>query len=104
MAPSKTRTVKNKHAGSKLGTGGSKSGSKSQSSGVSKSRKPQAKPQAKQVHGRTTSLADILKKKKKKTYSEKELNLPKLNMVTPTGVVKPKGKKKGKVFVDEKVC
>ena len=29
--------------------------------------------------------------------------MPKLNMVTPAGVQKPKGKKKGKVFVDDPV-
>lgn len=36
-------------------------------------------------------------------YSEKELDIPALNMITPIGVEKPKGKKKGKVFVDDQV-
>jgi 60S ribosomal subunit assembly/export protein LOC1 len=40
-------------------------------------------------------------KKKKKVYTEKELGIPKLNMITPAGVQKPKGKKKGKIFVDD---
>jgi 60S ribosomal subunit assembly/export protein LOC1 len=31
------------------------------------------------------------------------LNIPKLNMVTPVGVQPPKGKKKGKIFIDDKV-
>lgn len=44
-----------------------------------------------------------LKKTKKRAYSEAELNLPKLNTITPVGVVKPKGKKKGKTFVDDQV-
>lgn len=44
-----------------------------------------------------------MKKKKKKVYTEKELGIPKLNMITPVGVEKPKGKKKGKVFVDDRV-
>lgn len=44
-----------------------------------------------------------MKKKKKKVYSDEELGIPKLNMITPVGVVKPKGKKKGKVFVDDRV-
>ncbi len=48
-------------------------------------------------------MADIHKKPKKKVYTEKELDIPKLNMVTPVGVQKPKGKKKGKVFVDDRV-
>lgn len=37
-------------------------------------------------------------------YTEKELDIPQLNMITPIGVGKPKGKKKGKVFVDDRVC
>lgn len=45
----------------------------------------------------------LLKKKKKREYTEKELDLPKLNTITPVGVVKPKGKKKGKVFIDDQV-
>ena len=44
-----------------------------------------------------------LVKKKRKVYTEKELGIPKLNMITPAGVIAPKGKKKGKVFVDDQV-
>ena len=36
-------------------------------------------------------------------YTDKELGLPMLNMITPVGVEKPRGKKKGKVFVDDSV-
>ena len=42
-------------------------------------------------------------KKKKKVYADKELGLPHLNMITPVGVQKPRGKKKGKIFVDDVV-
>ena len=42
-------------------------------------------------------------KQKRRLYTEKELGLPQLNMITPVGVEKPKGKKKGKVFVDDPV-
>jgi hypothetical protein len=42
-------------------------------------------------------------KKKRRIYTEKELGVPKLNMITPVGVEKPRGKKKGKVFVDDQV-
>jgi len=42
-------------------------------------------------------------KKKRKVYTDKELGLPRLNMITPVGVDLPKGKKKGKVFVDDQV-
>jgi 60S ribosomal subunit assembly/export protein LOC1 len=40
-------------------------------------------------------------RRKKKVYTEKQLDIPTLNMITPVGVQKPKGKKKGKVFVDD---
>jgi 60S ribosomal subunit assembly/export protein LOC1 len=41
------------------------------------------------------------KKRKRREYTDKELELPTLNMITPVGVQKPKGKKKGKIFVDD---
>ena len=40
-------------------------------------------------------------KKKRRAYSDEELGLPSLNTVTPAGVEKPRGRKKGKVFVDD---
>ena len=64
------------------------------------SRKPKAPP-SKQPK---TKSATGPPKKKRKVYTGKELGLPKLNMVTPVGVEKPRGKKKGKVFVDDRVC
>lgn len=42
-------------------------------------------------------------RKKRKVYTDKELGLPKLNMITPVGVEAPRGKKRGKVFVDDAV-
>ncbi|KAI1827950.1 hypothetical protein F4861DRAFT_535772 [Xylaria intraflava] len=100
MAPQRTRTIKNKHAAPKSGTSAGKSPKSGASGGVSKSKKPTTAPLGKQLKGRTA--ADLLKKKKKKVYTEKELGIPKLNMITPVGVTKPKGKKKGKIFVDDK--
>ncbi len=100
MAP--TRTVKNKHAASKSGVKGSKAARAPQSDGVVKSKRPKGKAPPVQIKGRT-GLGQLLKKRKKKVYSEKELDIPKLNMITPMGVQKPKGKKKGKVFVDDRV-
>ncbi|KAI1096725.1 hypothetical protein F5B19DRAFT_434233 [Rostrohypoxylon terebratum] len=99
MAPSRTKTVKNKHAANKSGISSSKSSKGGPSDGVSKSKR-KGPVLSKQVKGK--SLADLIKKKKKKIYTEKELGIPELNMVTPVGVMKPKGKKKGKVFVDDK--
>ncbi|KAI9841044.1 MAG: 60S ribosomal subunit assembly/export protein [Thelocarpon superellum] len=40
--------------------------------------------------------------KKRRVYSAEELGVPTLNMVTPAGVQAPKGKKRGKVFVDDR--
>jgi 60S ribosomal subunit assembly/export protein LOC1 len=40
-------------------------------------------------------------KKKKRKYTEEELGIPKLNGIIPAGVQKPRGKKIGKVFVDD---
>ncbi|MCJ1456117.1 60S ribosomal subunit assembly/export protein [Mycoblastus sanguinarius] len=61
------------------------------------SKKPKAPPPKQQKTKSATGPA----KKKKRVYTEKELGIPKLNMITPIGVDLPKGKKKGKVFVDD---
>ncbi|OIW29771.1 hypothetical protein CONLIGDRAFT_631852 [Coniochaeta ligniaria NRRL 30616] len=92
MAP--TRTVKNKHAANGSGIKNSKAARGPQSDGIVKAKKPGSKPTP-------TSAKQLTKKKKRKVYTEKELGIPKLNMITPVGVEKPKGKKKGKVFVDD---
>ncbi len=100
MAPSRTKTVKNKHAANKSGISNSKSSKSGPSDGIIKS-KPKRPATAKQVTGK--SVSGVQKKKKRRVYTEKELGIPELNMVTPVGVTKPRGKKKGKVFVDDKV-
>lgn len=77
-------------------------GSSSSKSKVSK------RPSAKQVktkpgvHSQVASTASKPSKRREKTYTDAELKLPALNMITPVGVQKPRGKKKGKVFVDDK--
>lgn len=68
---------------------------------VSKSRS-KGKPAPPKQQKTKSALASV--KKKKKIYTDEQLGVPKLNMITPAGVVKPKGKKKGKVFVDDRVC
>ncbi|KAI1498212.1 hypothetical protein F5X99DRAFT_412295 [Biscogniauxia marginata] len=100
MPPSRTRTIKNKHATNKSGISSSKQSKPGPSDGVAKPRRKGPTPAAKLVKGK--GAIDLLRKKKKKVYSEKELGIPQLNMITPVGVTKPKGKKKGKVFVDDK--
>ena len=76
-------------------------------SGVSKSRvtKKVSLPPPKQQKPKSASsaLKNGAGKKKRKVYTDKELGLPKLNMITPVGVEAPKGKKRGKVFVDDAV-
>lgn len=42
-------------------------------------------------------------KKQRRRYTEKELGVTTLNGTVPVGVEKPKGKKKGKIFVDDQV-
>ncbi|KAF2454416.1 hypothetical protein BDY21DRAFT_366190 [Lineolata rhizophorae] len=71
----------------------SRSGKKSQSGGVAKKHGGQVK--TKRLAATTT------KKKKERVYTEEELGIPKLNMITPAGIQKPKRGKKGKVFVDD---
>ena len=102
MAP--TRTVKSKSfsKNGKSSKGPGKSGGALGAKTKSRvSKKPKA-PASKQQ--KTKSAAPAMKKKKKKrVYSEKDLGIPKLNMITPVGVELPKGKKTGKVFVDDTV-
>jgi hypothetical protein len=100
MAPSRTSTVKSKHATNKSGIRNSKTSTKPQSDGVSKSRKPKSKGPPPKPQKSAGNLAVL--KKKRRVYTEKELGVPTLNMITPIGVEKPKGKK-GKVFVDDRV-
>ncbi|CAN9356729.1 unnamed protein product [Alternaria alternata] len=109
MAASKPST---KGKGSKGKSGPAKSGAnkpKSKSSkptgsapeGISKRKQKSmslAKPGGAQ---KTKSLVSKDGKKKKRVYSEKELDIPALNGIIPAGIAKPKGVKKGKKFVDD---
>ncbi|KAM5342470.1 hypothetical protein ACJ41O_013436 [Fusarium nematophilum] len=102
MGPTRTRTVKNKHAASKSGIAGSKSSKRSATDGIVKSKKQKGTPPSKQVKDKgREALLRKFKNPKKRTYTDKELGIPTLNTITPVGVVKPKGKKKGKVFADD---
>lgn len=111
MGPSRTATVKSKHAANKSGIKNSKTSTKkSTNDGIVKNRSEKSRrTQSKGVNLKAAAnqksagnLATL--KKKRRVYTEKELDIPKLNMITPVGVEKPKGKKKGKVFVDDRVC
>ena len=96
MAPTKTKAVK--PTSSKRDKNLGKSNSSIAKSKVSKRPAP-----SKPVQQKTKSKVKPQQKKKRKVYTDKELGLPTLNMITPVGVDLPKGKKKGKVFVDDQV-
>lgn len=100
----KTSTIKNsKHAGKRESNGKGIANSKTAKYStrpmndgiVKKNNKPPPK---------TSKGTNKPRVKKKRVYTEKELNIPALNMITPVGVEKPKMGKKGKVFVDDRVC
>lgn len=100
-----TKTIKNKHAAKNSGIKGSKAskGGGGVPDGVIKAKKNGSKPKVPINTKGRPNIADILKKRKQRVYTEKELGIPELNKITPVGVAKPKGKKKGKVFVDDRV-
>jgi 60S ribosomal subunit assembly/export protein LOC1 len=62
----------------------------------SMSKVTKAKPEVK-----TKRTSVVPAKKKRKAYTAEQLGVPKLNGIVPTGVQKTKGKKKGKIFVDD---
>ncbi|KAL9125771.1 MAG: hypothetical protein Q9217_005074 [Psora testacea] len=103
MAP--TRTVRSKHVSKGSNKPSSSSKTRPSSSSPAKSRiskKPKLPPSKQQKTKSSVSLAKQQQKKKnQKSYKDEELGIPKLNMVTPVGVGAPKGKKKGKIFVDD---
>ncbi|KAI9718930.1 MAG: hypothetical protein M1812_003814 [Candelaria pacifica] len=105
MAPSRTTTVKSK-VGKSTSKGANKSSStkSSTSTPTSKNRVLKSKGKGKPPPPRQqkSKAPSVPAKKKKRIYTDKELGIPKLNMITPAGVVKPRGKKKGKVFVDDR--
>jgi 60S ribosomal subunit assembly/export protein LOC1 len=71
--------------------------------GAKVNKKNVKRPPPKEVKSKARTENNQLKKTKKREYTEAELDLPKLNMITPVGVVNPKGKKKGKTFCDDPV-
>lgn len=98
MAPTRTVKAKSFSKHGKISKGSGKPGALGANMKSRVSKKPKA-PLPKQQ--KTKSAAPV--RKKKRVYTEEELRIPKLNMITPVGVELPKGKKKGKVFVDDQV-
>ncbi|KAI4182024.1 MAG: hypothetical protein L6R41_006254 [Letrouitia leprolyta] len=98
MAP--TRTVRSKFVAKKTDNGKGSSKSPAKATGVTKAR-PSKGPTLPSPKQQKTKSQPGPPKKKKRTYTKKELGLPKLNTVIPVGIDRPKGKKKGKIFVDD---
>ncbi|KAJ5302158.1 hypothetical protein PENANT_c008G07085 [Penicillium antarcticum] len=99
MAPSISKPA---HKGASSGGAKGAKGSKplGSASRVNKKNAPKRPPPT-EMKSKPRTMQSNMQKKKKRVYTEKELDLPELNAITPVGVVKPKGKKKGKTFVDD---
>ncbi|KAL9052088.1 MAG: hypothetical protein Q9162_005605 [Coniocarpon cinnabarinum] len=96
MSPTKVKTGSSK--------GNNKRSTKPASRGSSSKNKKQSSKHQAATSSKVTKQkpgASSSQRKRRKEYDEKDLNIPQLNMITPVGVQKPKGKKKGKVFVDD---
>ncbi|ENH64456.1 60S ribosomal subunit assembly/export protein loc-1 [Fusarium oxysporum f. sp. cubense race 1] len=99
MGVTRTKTIKNKHAAA---PGAAKTSKRSATDGIAKSKKPKGPTLSKQVKDKgREALLQKFKNPKKKKYTDQQLGIPELNKVTPVGVIKPRGKKKGKVFADD---
>lgn len=103
----KGKSPKGKSGASKSSSKSSKSGSKSAKptgsapEGISK-RKQKSMSLAKPGGAlKTKSKVSKDGRKKKRVYTEKELDIPALNGIIPAGIAKPHGVKKGKKFVDD---
>lgn len=99
MAPSKGQAKPSPKATKEA----SKSKDKVFKSSSSSSKTKAKRPPPQEMKNKARTAPENLKKTKKREYTEQELNLPDLNTITPVGVAKPRGKKKGKVFVDDQV-
>ena len=94
MGPTKAKTGSSK--------GSNRRSQKPSSSGsTSKNKNQSSISQA--ANGKKPKFNQSFAKKKRRTYTDEELGIPKLNTIAPAGIQKPKGKKKGKVFVDDQV-
>ncbi|KAH7348183.1 hypothetical protein BKA66DRAFT_447382 [Pyrenochaeta sp. MPI-SDFR-AT-0127] len=108
MAPTKSsakgKSPKGKSSSSKSSSKSSRPKSTGKEpEGISKRKQKSmslAKPGGAQKSKSLTSKSN-LNRKKKRVYTEKELDIPLLNSIIPAGIAKPKGEKKGKIFVDD---
>jgi 60S ribosomal subunit assembly/export protein LOC1 len=108
MAP--TKSVKGKPSKGKIGGGPSKKGGASKGKSTGSAPEGISKRKAKSLSlakpggaQKSKSNPSGTNKRKRRTYTEAELDIPKLNGIIPAGIAKPKGQKKGKKFVDDPV-
>jgi 60S ribosomal subunit assembly/export protein LOC1 len=101
MAPIKSSKGAPSKGGASKG-GASKGGKSASKSGDRPRPKKPTGPKPKTVEQKSKSTSHGPAKKKKRVYTEKELNIPTLNAIRPAGIQKPNGVKKGKTFVDDK--
>ncbi|RKF76830.1 60S ribosomal subunit assembly/export protein loc1 [Golovinomyces cichoracearum] len=94
MPPSRTSTVKNKYRAKNPSSPSKTQTTKNKVDAGSKTGKFTNSKLSGKVQKSTSKTNP--KQKRSRLYTEKELNIPALNMITPVGVQKPKGKKKGK--------
>ena len=60
-------------------------------------------PLKKELRKNAATKVPVRKKQQRRAPGDEELSLPAMNKITPAGVQKPTGKKKGKVFVEDPV-
>ena len=101
MAAKPSSSSKGSSKGSKPSKASNKAGDRPARVSAEKKKALKSLPPPKQVKTKPGSQAAAKPKKKRRLYSDKELDLPVLNGIVPAGVQKPRGKKKGKVFVDD---
>ncbi|EPQ66746.1 Bgt-2299 [Blumeria graminis f. sp. tritici] len=98
MAPTRKPTGKTNRP-SKPSSIGRSSNTKTKFSAATNARTSKSKGPPPKLQKGARNLATL--KRKRRIFTEEELDIPALNMITPIGVEKPRGKKKGKIFVDD---
>ncbi|RMD43486.1 hypothetical protein DV735_g1618, partial [Chaetothyriales sp. CBS 134920] len=89
-------------AAATAGGGGARRGGGSSSKKTAAAAAARAHLPAKQQKSKPgQQTATTPRKRKVRTYTDKELKLPAFNGIVPAGVTQNSGKKKGKVFIDD---
>ena len=100
MAPTKAKAGATAKGSNKRSQKPAASGSSSRIKKKAPSKIPRKAPEQQKTKSASSHAAS--NRKKKRVYTDKELNIPTLNGIRPAGIQKPNGVKKGKTFVDDK--